>query len=89
VEGINTIDGKFKQIIGRVKRRGADFWEFSELNVDVINARSASGLGLYDDSGAPSGIFIEDGGNVTINPELTVGTIKGKNRAKQYFYAGF
>jgi hypothetical protein len=33
LEGINNIDGKFKQIIGRLKRHGTDYWEFSQLSI--------------------------------------------------------
>jgi len=71
---VNTIDGKFKQIVGRIKRRGSDVWEFVELNVDAINARDSDGLGLYDDD--DNGIFIADGGVVSTSSGIIKNTTR-------------
>jgi len=36
IEGINTPDGKFKQIVGRIRRRGDTYWSFERLFVENI-----------------------------------------------------
>ena len=36
VEGINTQDGKFKHIVGRIKQRGTDYWKLPKLLVDGV-----------------------------------------------------
>ena len=63
MEGINTPDGRFKQIIGRMKRRGNDYWEFVTIKTDQVQARDGDGLNLYDDGS--NGIEIADGGGIS------------------------
>lgn len=64
VEGISSTDGKWYQIVGRLIKRGVDYFTFEKVSTDEVFARSAAGLGLYDDDS--NGIFIADGGNVGI-----------------------
>jgi len=85
LEGLNHPDGRYKQITGRIRRRGSDFWAFNEIETDAVSARSAAGLGLYDDD--ENGIFIADGGEVSIGDGTnqtvieTDGTVKFEGNA--------